>query len=180
MLPMPAVFTKIDSEMKRAFSAGWQTIEGVPPFRIIDQSRRVTSRALDVGGGTVMQIRGNYDSLIEFEDGSRAVADWKTSAVRDELKSTYQRSLEAYAFALEHPACGTPMAIDRIGLGVFLPDAFVASEDGSRLMGRMTWIELTRNRSEFLDFMGSVGGLVAGRVPNPDRGCPYCAFRFAA
>jgi hypothetical protein len=49
-------------------------------------------------------IRGKVDVLVECDDGSLGVVDFKTTVPKPDHVATYSRQLHAYAWALEHPA----------------------------------------------------------------------------
>jgi ATP-dependent exoDNAse (exonuclease V) beta subunit len=57
-------------------------------------------------------IRGRFDAVIAFEDGSYGIIDYKTSDASAEKAAFYSRQLSAYAYALEraqlctHPPAG--------------------------------------------------------------------------
>jgi len=159
--PFPAIFTAIDLAMKEHFdSRPWHrpTQDG-PRFRIVAQGRWVKSQPIPVAGGELeLVIRGIYDSLIAFEDEGRGICDFKTSPVKPALVGKYGRQLHSYAFALEHPAAGNPMTIDRLGLAVFEPQTFTA--DGAKaatLGGRFAWIDVPRDDDAFGTFLEDVG-----------------------
>lgn len=181
--PFPAIFTAIDLAMKRHFeSAVWHTVaRNEKRFRIENQGKWVESAPYHVPGTDLaLVIRGVYDSCVLFEDGTRAICDFKTSPVRPELATKYSRQLHAYAWALENPAHGEPLEVHSMGLAVFEPQFFAANEtDGGILRGNLSWIEILRDR-EFETFLGTTGTLLAGNEPASSPGCTFCAYHEAA
>ena len=125
-MPFPAIFSQIDSAMKTHLSNGSHILDSsLPAMTIEDQGRRVISRPIPIAGtDTNLVIRGNYDSLVAFDDDALGVVDWKTTRVRPDLVAKYGRSLHAYAYAIEHPAEKAARRIGRLGLGVFEPNHF--------------------------------------------------------
>jgi hypothetical protein len=125
-MPFPAIFSQIDSAMKTHLSNGSHILDSsLPAMTIVAQGRRVISRPIPIAGtDTNLVIRGNYDSLVAFDDDALGVVDWKTTRVRPDLVAKYGRSLHAYAYAIEHPAENAARRIGRLGLGVFEPNHF--------------------------------------------------------
>ena len=58
------------------------------------------------GIGSQCVIRGRFDAVVAFEDGSYGIIDYKTSDASSEKAAFYSRQLSAYAYALENPATG--------------------------------------------------------------------------
>ena len=102
----------------------------LPTGRMKFKEKYVKSRPIAVPGLSAQAfIRGRFDAVIEFEDGSYGVVDYKTSEAKDEHAAFYSRQLSAYAYALEHPA---PKAlklspISRLGLYVITPERYEKS-----------------------------------------------------
>jgi len=181
--PMPTIFTKIDAAMKEHLAQNEQILDpGLPPFRIMEQDRRVTSAPIPVPGTDVdLIIRGNYDSLLYFADGILGVVDWKTSRVRDDLAAKYARSLHAYAYALEHPAFGSPCLIGRLGLGVFEPLGFKTTSENAHLVGSLSWLPIQRDDATFIAYLEDVGRILAQpEAPRASASCPFCSYHEAA
>lgn len=144
--------------MKRHFAASdSNAIGGLDSkFRIEGQGRWVRSEHLPSSdGGLPLTISGIYDSMLILGDGSRAICDFKTSPVKQELVEKYGRQLHAYAWAVERPQLGPSVRIDRLGLAVFEPREFTL-EDGNAasLSGSFTWMEIHRDDCTFRAFLG--------------------------
>jgi len=76
----------------------------LPPGTMKLKEKYVKSAPISVPGLTAQAyIRGRFDAVIEFEDGSYGVMDYKTSDAKDEHATFYSRQLSAYAYALENP-----------------------------------------------------------------------------
>ena len=129
-------------------------------------------------------IRGIFDTVIEFDDGSYGVVDFKTSESRPEHVAFYSRQLHAYAYALQHPA---PNAfalnpITRLGLLCVEPVAMDRFSDGRlAYMGSMTWLECPLDMQGFLAFIDQVlEVLEQPEPPEPSPKCTYCLYRLEA
>jgi hypothetical protein len=145
----------------------------------------VRSHAIDVAiSNATCTLSGRFDSVVEFDDGTYGVIDFKTSSARGEHIPLYSRQLHAYAYALEHPAAGqlalTP--ITKLGLLVFEPGSFVHRPDQTaHLAGKLTWIEVPRDDGAFLEFLQQVVAVVAQPAPpEPAPGCTWCGYRRAS
>jgi ATP-dependent exoDNAse (exonuclease V) beta subunit len=77
----------------------------LPPGRMKFKEKYVKSLPISISGlKEQAYIRGRFDAVIEFEDGSYGVVDYKTSDAKEERAAFYSRQLSAYAYALENPA----------------------------------------------------------------------------
>ena len=130
-MPFPKVFGTIDRAMK-AFYLGRHTEVVAPgmPAGVIDQTDRwVRSVGLTLPGGSVVsEIRGSLDALVQCDDGTLAVVDFKTAEPKADHAATYSRQLHAYALALEQPCSGPAATVSALGLLCFLPDVFGGEE----------------------------------------------------
>lgn len=182
--PFPAIFSKIDAAMKRYFdSQEWYEIQGHDMrFRIESQGRWVRSQPIPVPSSDLsLVIRGMYDSILQFEDGRRAICDFKTSSIRPDLVPKYARQLHAYAFALEnaHDTCTTK--VESLGLAVFEPDRFRADAlNVGTLTGQFAWVPVEKDDASFHRFVAEVGTLISGERPATNSDCAFCAYRGAS
>ena len=107
--PFPSIFGAIDRLMK-AHYAGRPTSEITPtlaPGSISVSEQWIESLPISMPGHTLSCfLRGKFDALIHFDDGSHGVIDFKTSEPKLSQIPFYSRQLHAYAYALEHPAPG--------------------------------------------------------------------------
>jgi hypothetical protein len=128
-------------------------------------------------------IRGRFDSVIAFEDGSYGIIDYKTSDASAEKAAFYSRQLSAYAYALENPAPGalTFAPISRLGLFIITPQRYeqVSGEEVA-FITRTTWLDVNRDEAGFLAFLGEVLWVLDAPVaPDPAETCPLCNYRHA-
>ena len=119
--PMPKIFTQIDLLMKQYFSGKSTTdiAPTLPPGVVGFGEQWVESQPISLPDHTsTCFIRGKFDTVVRFEDGSYGVIDFKTSESRSEHVPLYSRQLHAYAYALENAAPGKLQLspVSRLGL----------------------------------------------------------------
>ncbi len=181
---MPKIFTVIDEKMKLHFGGrrANEVVPQLPPgvFRFGDDW--VESLPIQIPGHTsTCFIRGRLDSVIQFDDKSFAVVDFKTSEQRQGNVSLYARQLHAYTHALENAAPGKSSLkpVRRLGLLVFEPKAFSAPRgDSALLSGTIGWMEIPRDDAAFLKFLSEVLTVLESPAPPPSTpGCEWCGYR---
>jgi hypothetical protein len=174
--PFPKVFGTIDRAMK-SFYMGQRTdtvAADMPEGVICQADRWVKSAGLTVPRSPVVsEIRGSLDALIECDDGSVAVVDFKTAEPNAHHVATYSRQLHAYALALEQPSSGPPTQVSALGLLCFLPRSFTSSETAA-LFGEVKWMEIERDEASFLEFLIEVVAVL--EEPEPPPASPTCAW----
>lgn len=186
-LPFPKIFTKIDLLMKDIY-LGQSTRKISPDLPIgktIMSGRWVTSEPIHAADGQNSAfIRGIFDTVVQFADGSYGVVDFKTSQAKQEHVEFYGRQLAAYAYSLEHPAPGklSLSPVSRLGLLYFEPDDMLETPaEKLSLNGPTKWVDIPKDEPHFLDFMRNVLDLLSQPEPpaaNPK--CGFCAYRDAA
>lgn len=188
-MPMARIFKKIE-ELQMGFYEGRHTREvapDLPPGVIRCGERWVESDVIRPGDKEPgFYILGKLDSLIEFEDKSWGVLDFKTTHTKSHHVPLYARQLNAYAYSLEHPTGRTrpgkepPLAltpISRVGLLCFEPSAMSRSGEGRHVYeGDVSWIEMRKDYDGFLGFLSEVQGLVEGPLPGPSPDCNWCSY----
>ena len=182
--PFPSIFGEIDRLMKAQF-AGRPASElehSLPPGIVNVTEQWIESIPFTLPGHTLQCfLRGRLDAMIDFEDGSYAVVDFKTSTPKPEQIPFYSRQLHAYAFSLEHPAPGrisrSPISI--LGLYVETPHATLTSTTSEISFDfRSTWLEVPFSEPGFLSFLDQVLALL--ELPEPPTAgekCTYCQYR---
>lgn len=176
---MAKIFTSIDGGMKHCFHGKELPPEwDLPPCTIRYSDKWVESAPIRVlGHQFTCTIRGKFDTVAQFSDGSYAVLDYKTSHVKDPHIALYARQLHAYAFALERPAPGQFRLepISALGLIVFEPSKFVLLDERIALLsGGISWVEIPRDDEAFLGFLDGV--LTVLEQPTPPPPSPECAW----
>lgn len=175
---MPKIFNIIDGRMKECYSGRRsETIApDLPPGLVRYGERWVESKRIVVPGHeSACFIRGKFDTVIEFDDGTYGVVDFKTSERKAEHIPLYGRQLHAYAHALENPARGkfALNPISKLGLLVYEPSSYEHNTDATaNLTGDLSWIEIVRDDEAFMDFLAEVLSVLES--PEPPRGSPSC------
>lgn len=184
---MPKIFIKIDSMMKQYF-AGKSTAEIAPalPSGVVEFGEHwVESRPIVLPNHTsTCFIRGKFDTVVKFEDGSYGVIDFKTSESKSEHAPLYSRQLHAYAYALENAAPGklNLSPVSKLGLLCVEPVQMLNfGEDAYAYKAEPAWIECPRDDEAFMVFLAEVLDVLDHPEP-PKRSamCPWCQYRYIA
>lgn len=185
-LPFPAVFNAMDAQMKLGFRGRRldELIVGMPGCVMKYADEWVESETFGLRGRASRYfIRGKFDTVVEFDDGSFGVVDFKVSHRKAEYIPLYARQLHAYALALEHPGPGGfgVSPISRMGLIVFEPTVFLATGFNAAVSaGYLEWVEIPRDDGTFTQFIkGVMGMLDEPAPPSAAEGCVWCRFRDA-
>jgi hypothetical protein len=182
--PFPSIFGKM-ANLTSEFYLGRQTREISPdlPAGIVSlRERFVKSAPISIPGAEAQcYIKGRFDAVIEFEDGTFGIVDYKTSEAKEEQIAFYARQLTAYAYALEHPA---PNAlglspVSRMGLFVITPERFERNPEGEMVYAnRTTWMNVPREDAAFMELLGEVMRVLdAPAPPVPAETCGTCSYR---
>ncbi len=188
-MPMARIF-KVIEELQMELYEGKPTSEvsaDLPPGIIRCGERWVESDVIQPPGKeSSCYLLGKLDSLIEFEDKSWGVLDFKTTKVKSDYIHLYSRQLNSYAYGLENPSKRTrpgkepPLAlspISKIGLLCFEPSALSQPTVGRHSYeGDVAWIEMEKNFDGFLGFLSEVLDLLEGSMPEPTSSCNWCNY----
>ena len=182
--PFPSIFTKIDGLMKGFFQGqSTQTLTTALPEGLVQFGEKwVESQAISLPGhAQTCYLRGKFDTVVRFEDGSYGVVDFKTSTPKPHHLEFYGRQLHAYAYALEHAEAGkfALSPITRLGLLVVEPDEMDKTPAGRiTYLGNVTWLEVPYDEAAFLGFLGEVLTVLEQPTPpEPGEKCPFCLYR---
>jgi hypothetical protein len=182
-IPLPGVFSLISGLQKEHYS-GRRTTEfcpQLPPGTVTLGEQHVRStpfRFPDLEG--TCTLGGRFDVVVEFDDKSFGVIDFKTGNPSEGKAGMYGRQLHAYALALERPAEGALGLgpVSRLGLFYFTPETCdYTGNSRQTLEGKMTWIEVKRDDAAFEGFLHKVVSLLDGPLPDPDPDkCDWCRY----
>lgn len=184
-MAFPKVFSRIDSLMKHLFADKPTSAisPDLPPGRVGLQGKWINSAPIAFDGiAAQCYLKGAFDSLLTFDDGSYAVIDFKTSSPSSAHVAFYGRQLNAYAYALEHPgpkALGVS-PISKLGLLYLDPVDIEHGADHQRITygGEVTWQEVPKDEAGFLDFLRGVLTLLSQVEPPPAPDtCGFCLYR---
>ena len=185
--PMPGIFTKIDALMKGYFqSKTTSDIYGGLPAGVVKFGEKwVQSQPISYPNHLDQcYIRGKFDTVVEFDDGSFGIVDFKTSEPKAHHVAFYGRQLHAYAYALESPAPGklALRPISRLGLLVVEPNQMLKTQQGHiAYVGEVTWQEIPRDDISFMAFLDKVMSVLEQPMPPPAASeCKWCEYRAAA
>lgn len=177
-IPLPAIFSQIASLLKNHY-ADKRTSEVhavLPPGTVIYGERNVRSEVIQSPNhGATCFIKGRFDLVVSFDDGTYGIIDFKTGNPNSESASLYGRQLHAYAFALEHAAAGelALSPVSKMGLLYFYPSSI--SQDSTAWLyyaAEVTWIEIEKDERGFLDFIDQVLHILES--PEPPEHSPNC------
>lgn len=180
----PKIFSSIDLLMKKMFE-GKRTEEvlpALPPGEVVFGGNWVESAPMrSSSGDTSCFIKGIFDSVIRFDDGTYAVIDFKTSQPSPHHVAFYGRQLSAYAYALEHPAPKklALSPVTKLGLLCVEPIDIDRDERGRiRYAGEVTWMEVPKDEAKFLGFIDEVMQVLSLPEPPPAaEKCGFCKYR---
>jgi hypothetical protein len=183
-LPFPSIFSKIDLLMKDYYESKSTQEMGpsLPPGKVLFGEKWVQSAPISVPRHeSTAFIRGKFDTVVEFEDGSYGVIDFKTSTPKPYHLEFYGRQLHAYAHALEHPAEGKLhlAPISTLGLLIVEPALMTDGVEGRvNFENNLTWLPVEYNPEAFLGFLDQVlTVLEQPEPPDSSEKCAWCTYR---
>jgi len=153
----------------------------LPQGKVLFGERWVTSTPITFPNRSAsVYVRGKFDSVVAFSDGTFGVIDFKTSEPRPEHVAFYSRQLHAYMYALENPKQGgfALFPITRLGLLCVEPVEMNLSRGKIAYLGETTWLECPRDDVWFLSFIERILGVLENpQPPAPADNCGYCSYR---
>jgi len=149
-----------------------------PQGSIIETGKTIKSASISRSGKLDCYLEGKYDALIQFDDGTYGIVDFKASKYSPDKIETFKWQLMAYQYAFTHPYHGTVYPISKMGLLFIYPADFQPFDNGNyHLPVEIHWDEVQYNEQEFLKFIYEVQDLLShDRVPARSVDCPYCKF----
>ncbi|MDP3920742.1 MAG: PD-(D/E)XK nuclease family protein [Candidatus Omnitrophota bacterium] len=183
-MPMPGIFSTI-AGLQKDFYGGKLTEEFCKelPRGVVHLGEEwVQSRPIPFPGTKdECFIKGRFDVVVKFDDGSFGVIDFKTSRPTDSKAAMYGRQLQAYAYALENAAEGSHSLspITKLGLLFFTPEGFEQLDlTNQAFKGKLSWVEIKRDDEQFLQFLREVLKVAsAEKAPEPAPDCNWCRYR---
>ena len=183
-IPLPSIFTQIANLLKDHYD-GKHTNSlhtAIPNGAVILGEKRVKSSVIQpLNHNDTCYISGRFDIVLSFDDGTYGIIDFKTGNPSNRSANFYKRQLQAYAYALEHPA---PKAlalspISKLGLLYFYPSK-IHQGNIKHLSYRadVTWIEVENNEESFLSFIDDVMELLElPEAPEHSPTCQWCCYQ---
>jgi hypothetical protein len=150
----------------------------IPAGKVESLGGWVKSTNIEVNGSkTKFAIRGKYDLLMKFEDGTYGIIDCKFQAKDSDKTDLYGPQLEAYAFALENPESGAPKTVSLMGLLVWsLIEPAGDVNKGFGLKLKHTWRPITRNPQALQQRLTDFITVVSARMPTSKATCEQCRY----
>lgn len=150
----------------------------IPEGKVLDRGGWVRSLPIDYNGNpSPYAIRGKYDLLMEFADGTYGVIDCKFQARDNDKSDFYSPQLEAYAFSLENPAKGEPKKVSVLGLLVWAPQKSLGNPNsGFSLSLSNSWYPIKRNPLGLQERLSDLIEMISGPTPTRDSQCELCKF----
>lgn len=182
-MPMPGIFSAIAGRQKGFYEdrRTEQFCPQLPPGKVILGEKWVQSQPIAGPDGIACYIKGKFDAVLQFDDGTYGVIDFKTASPSDEKARMYGRQLHAYAYALENPHEEalhlTP--VTKLGLIFFEPDAFEQQNLERQIFsGKVVWTEVVRDDELFMNFLAEVMGILKQDTPPQSAAdCNWCKYR---
>jgi hypothetical protein len=152
----------------------------LPLGTISEWGKTVESSPLIIGGvETSWRIKGKYDVVITFHDGTLGLVDCKvTTSEMDENKiDLYWPQLEAYAYALENPLTGYGLKVSETGLLMWrIVSAETDFTDENVFKADKSYLSSPRRQEDFLLLMKEVISTLESSVPEAGDKCTMCKF----
>lgn len=122
-------------------------------------------------------VRGKYDFLMEYDDGTWGIIDTKFSGSLGEKTGFYSPQIEAYAYALENPHRGETRPVSTVGLMVWAPAAVAGTDtSGFHMQLDHQYQPARRGAAEFTALLDEVKSLIGSDMPTANDSCPYCTW----
>ena len=181
-IPLPSIFSQIAGLLKDHYD-GKNTRElhpDLPSGTVRYGEKYVESKVIRLEGrDTTCFIRGRFDIVIEFDDATYGVVDFKTGSPNEEYVELYSRQLHAYTFALENAAPGALALspVTKLGLLYFYPSKVSQRNRGwLSYDAEVQWIEIPKDNRKFFRFLGEVIHLLESDCPSFSPDCNWCRY----
>ncbi len=154
--------------------------KSLPAGEITMWGQSVESVPLVIDGiETKWRIKGKYDVVAAFKNGTHALIDCKvtTSVMEEDKVNLYWPQLEAYAFALENPLDGVGIEVSETGLLMWR--VVGAATDLSKTFDftcDKDYLSAGREPKKFQKFIAKVITMLDGDIPESGEKCTICKF----
>lgn len=151
----------------------------IPAGVVVDRGGQVLSIPIEIDGRTThISIKGIYDLLVEFPDGTYGVIDCKIQAKGIDKSKFYSPQLEAYAYALEHPKHGEAKEISSLGIYAWsLPQSAHGNVNiGFVFKLEHNWFPIERNPEAFISRLREFIQMIDGPMPASAENCEQCRY----
>ena len=182
-LILPKIFNIIDATIKVKYIGEnlYRINKNLPDAKLIDSNGKwVISKPIINQNypDLEIKIRGKIDAALEYQDGSHAVVDFKTSEINEKYLEMYKNQLFAYSYAITNPENSNVLHLNNVtkaGLLVFEPNEFhIDYNDKAGIKGSFKWIEFKLDLDGFESFIkNELIPLLAGKEPKPEESDNY-------
>jgi hypothetical protein len=169
------------ADMQEKYFIGAKTSDmhpALPEGKVHSHGGWVVSKNIIVDGAdSGLYIRGKYDLLLEFTDGTFGIVDCKLQKNDYDKSSFYSPQLEAYAFSLENPQKDQPKVISLSGLFTWSLDR--ASGNLSTGFGyrvNSAWYPAERNPDALQERLSEFVRMIRGECPPAKDSCGICSY----
>ena len=182
-ISLPSIFSKIATLLKNHYDGKrTQELHVKLPLGVVKYGERyVKSNPIQLTDHkSTCFISGRFDIVVEFDDKTYGVVDFKTGNPNEEYRALYNRQLNAYAYALEHAAPGALglSPISQLGLLYFYPSKISQSNiEWLSYDAEVQWVEVEKDEKVFLDFVGDVLRILSlDKPPISSPDCIWCNY----
>lgn len=184
-MPFPRVFEKYHKALQDYFTGRCPShlAPTLPTGQCVARETWTESAPIVRPGheATPVFFKGRLDHLLQFDDGTYGIVDYKTVEIGMLDRRRYAWQLHAYAWSLEQAAPGAVRIgkISRLGLLCLEPVRLSSYAHGESAEAelRPVWVEVERRDDAFGAFLDRVIGLLErAMVPAPSASCPTCTY----
>ena len=134
------------------------------------------------GVETQWKLRGIYDLLGHYDDGTVGIIDCKVSDSERDSGDFYAPQLEAYAYTLENPLSGKVFPVQTMGLLIWKlggvaetrPNEFVANSMGFGV--NQVYVPVQRDPERLAKLLEEFITVIDGEMPDAGSQCHACNF----
>ena len=159
----------------------------LPPGRIMQKDEmpgRVVSETLKDNKGREFILGGRPDVVIEFDDKSYGIIDFKTTNLKDDKAESYRYQLEAYRYIFTYPGSikkgPTPKLspITHMGVLQFEPKSISGHEEKNCTLNlEMSYSKLEQDDKKFFNRIEMILDILELKEPPPiNENCTDCMF----
>jgi hypothetical protein len=154
------------------------------PAGIVKQwGQWVKSKNIVINGvETPWKLRGIYDLLGHYDDGTVGIIDCKVSDSERDSGDFYAPQLEAYAYTLENPLSGKAFQVQTMGLLIWKlagvaqtrPNEFVSNEMGFGV--NQLYVPVERDPARLATLLEEFITVIDGDEPAAGESCHACNY----
>jgi len=131
------------------------------------------------GHETRWRIKGKFDLVVEYENGTVGLIDAKvtTGEMDDEKVELYLPQLEAYCFALENPMTGPAVDVSHSGLMMWKVNGVAHDKNEDNFFSTdAAFLMVPRQPEWFQEFITKAIEVLEGPLPESGEKCDNCAY----